>query len=428
MSFKALLKTSQSVAIASITFVLVAGTSAASAKTYEIMLEGFHWNSHSVPGGWYKTIKQNTPRIKDSGFTLVWFPPPSKSASNEGYLPNELYNFNSKYGSESDLKSAVSGLKPQIKSLADIVINHRVGTTNWDDFTNPTWSTTTITKDDEDQNPNKSINNDTGDGYASGRDLDHLNPETINGIKTWLGKLKNDIGFDGWRYDMVKGYRGQVIQEYNDSTNPTFTVGEFWDDNPQQVVNWIDSTHRDSQKRSTAFDFPLRNALYQAVTNRNYHWLKYTDKIAGVIGLWSDKAVTFVENHDTEEARGGQYAPAFPDDDRMLQGYAFILTHPGTPCVFWKDIFDNTSGREDQIKKMIAIRKKYGIHSESKVFIDKADQGLVYAAYIQGDKGEIAMKIGPGSWQPSGSKWDPKADLLISGTDYAIWGERGWSP
>jgi hypothetical protein len=62
----------------------------------------------------------------------------------------------------------------------------------------------------------------------------------------------------------------------------------------------------------------LRNALYQAVVNRNYDWLKYGDKSPGVIGLWSDKAVTFVENHDTEEVRNGKYASAFPDDDRML--------------------------------------------------------------------------------------------------------------
>jgi hypothetical protein len=71
---------------------------------------------------------------------------------------------------------------------------------------------------------------------------------------------------------------------------------------------------------------------------------------------------------------------------------------------------------------------KYGIHSESKVFIAKADQGLGYAAYIQGDRGEIAMKIGPGAWQPVGAKWNPTSDLLDSGSDYAIWGEKGWSP
>jgi alpha-amylase len=112
----------------------------------------------------------------------------------------------------------------------------------------------------------------------------------------------------------------------------------------------------------------------------------------------------------------------------MLQGYAYILTHPGTPCVFWRDIFDSSTINESRLKTMIRLRQKYGIHSESKVFIEKAEHGNVYAAYIQGDRGEIAMKIGPGPWSPSGQKWDRTGDLLLSGPDFAIWGEKGWSP
>jgi alpha-amylase len=410
-------------------FVFVAlGAPTAFAATSEIMLEGFHWNSYNTPGGWYNIIKQNTPRIKDIGFTIVWFPPPSKSADNQGYLPNELDNLDSRYGTKADLKSAISGLKPEVKSIADIVINHRNGTSNFADFTNPNWSTHTIVSNDEWGNStDKSINGDTGDGINSGRDLDHLNPETIDGIEAWMDRLKSKVGFAGWRYDLVKGYLGQVIQKYNDRTNPAFTVGEFFDYDPKKVVNWIDSTHQNSQKRATGFDFPLRNTLYEAVVNKNYHWLKFNDKSPGVIGLWSDKAVTFIENHDTEESRNGAYASAFPDDDRMLQGYAFILTHPGTPCVFWRDIFDNTTERSNQLKTMIEIRQKYGINSESKVFIAQADRGLVYSAYITGSKGEVAIKIGPGAWQPTGNKWDGSSDLMASGSDYAIWGENGWN-
>ncbi len=109
----------------------------------------------------------------------------------------------------------------------------------------------------------------------------------------------------------------------------------------------------------------------------------------------------------------------------MVQGYAYLLTHPGIPCVFWRDIYDSGSSYEDQINKLIEIRKQYRIHSQSKLYIAVAEQGNVYAAYIQGDEGEVAMKIGPGSWQPSGSKWDPGKDLITSGTDYAVWGEKG---
>ena len=394
--------------------------------SHDIMLQGFHWLSSDVSGrSWYDIIQENSKRIKDSGFTLMWFPPPSDSGDNQGYLPRELDKLDkSKYGNESDLKDAIDAIKP-VKAIADIVINHRVGTSNNEDFTGPIWSRRAIVFDDEDGGYDNSINWDTGDPYHAARDLDHKNPETQQGIITWMNSLKARVGFVGWRYDLVKGYAGWATELYNKKTQPEFSVGEFWDSDPQKVVGWIDSTHPEPAYRSRAFDFPLRNALYQAIAWRNFHHLKYGDRAAGVIGLWSDKAVTFMENHDTEEVRNGEYASYFPGKGQMIQGYAYLLTHPGIPCVFWGDIYDSGPYYEKQIRQLIKIRKEFGIHSKSKLYIATAQQGLVYAAYIQGDKGEIAMKIGPGAWQPSGSKWQPTINRLLTfGNDYAVWGEK----
>ena len=47
--------------------------------------------------------------IKDT-FEYVWFPPPSLSASTEGYLPTQLNNFNSTYGTEAELKKVISSI------------------------------------------------------------------------------------------------------------------------------------------------------------------------------------------------------------------------------------------------------------------------------------------------------------------------------
>jgi hypothetical protein len=52
---------------------VVLGTPAAFGATNEIMLEGFHWNSYNVPGGWYNIIKQNTARIKVLDLRLFGF-------------------------------------------------------------------------------------------------------------------------------------------------------------------------------------------------------------------------------------------------------------------------------------------------------------------------------------------------------------------
>jgi alpha-amylase len=82
--------------------------------------------------------------------------------------------------------------------------------------------------------------------------------------------LKNQVGFAGWRYDQVRGYSGSHIGQYNDATNPKISVGEFWDNNAQKVVDWIDETGG----KSMAFDFPTRNALVMATLNQDYSQLK----------------------------------------------------------------------------------------------------------------------------------------------------------
>ena len=57
------------------------------------------------------------------------------------------------------------------------------------------------------------------------------------------------------------------------------------------------------------------------------------------------------------------------------QGYAYILTHPGTPCVFWDHLSDRSAC--DMIARLIAIRKRAGIHCRSPV---RARGGRAWAA------------------------------------------------
>lgn len=65
-------------------------------------------------------------RMQDLGVTQCWLPPPSQSVSRQGYLPGQLYDFNTHYGSEAQLRKLLDDLRDaEIAPLADIVINHR---------------------------------------------------------------------------------------------------------------------------------------------------------------------------------------------------------------------------------------------------------------------------------------------------------------
>lgn len=56
----------------------------------------------------------------------MWLPPPSQSVADQGYLPGQLYNLDSKYGNKEELQQLCKELKAAgIAPIADIVINHR---------------------------------------------------------------------------------------------------------------------------------------------------------------------------------------------------------------------------------------------------------------------------------------------------------------
>ncbi len=384
-----------------------------------ILFQGFHW--HSANSSWYGNLQGKAGDLKDLGITHVWFPPPSDAASLEGYLPRQLNVLNSSYGNETALKNAISALNGQgIKSVVDVVINHRVGTANWADFTNPSWDCRAVTSNDEWSG--RCGTADTGDGYAAARDLDHRQTFLQNDLKTWLSSRLKGVGFSGIRYDYSKGYGPGYAGLYHDAFNgngtaPNFCVGEIWTDldynnvdgHRQQLMNYVDG----NGGKCGAFDFTTKGLLNQALSANEYWRLRAGDgKPAGGIGWWAQKMVTFVDNHDTgpsQSCGSGQNHWPVPCG-KVMQGYAYVLTHPGIPTVYYPHVYD--WNLRTAIKTMIQLRKEKGITSTSSVAIQRADQGL-YAAIINGN---LAMKIGPNSWSP-GSGWT----LRTSGDQYAIW-------
>ena len=57
----------------------------------------------------------------------------------------------------------------------------------------------------------------------------------------------------------------------------------------------------------------------------------------------------------------------WPFPERHLpEGYAYLLTHPGTPCVFW-DHWQDGGALGDNVGKLIKARQQHGLHCRSKV-------------------------------------------------------------
>ncbi|XP_039046992.1 alpha-amylase 3, chloroplastic-like [Hibiscus syriacus] len=390
---------------------------------FEILLQGFNWESHKS-GRWYLELKERASEISSLGFTVIWLPPPTESVSPEGYMPKDLYNLNSRYGTIDELMELVKSLhEVGLKVLGDVVLNHRCahsknqngiwnifgGRLNWDDRA--------VVGDDPhfQGRGNKS----SGDNFHAAPNIDHSQEFVRKDLKEWLGWLRQEIGYDGWRLDFVRGFWGGYVKDYLDASEPYFAVGEYWDSlsytygemdhnqdaHRQRIIDWINATNG----TAGAFDVTTKGILHSALERCEYWRLSdQKGKPPGVVGWWPSRAVTFIENHDTGSTQGHWKFPG----GKEMQGYAYILTHPGTPAVFYDHIF---SHYRSEMAALISIRNRNQIHCRSKIKIVKAERD-VYAAIIDE---KVTMKIGPGHYEPpSGPQ---RCSVALEGKDYKVW-------
>ena len=455
-----------------------------------VMLQGFNWSSAKRGDGynkqnpspywdkWYKVVKNQSEAISTK-FAYLWCPPPSATHtdSSEGYAPTELNNLNNCYGTESELKSMIQAIKPT-KAIADIVVNHRAGATWWADFQNPDWGVVdgsnykVICSDDEGFSsanshmqsvpPSMKGNADTGAKYSAYRDLDHTNTTVQQGIVDWMNNVLKPAGFVGWRYDFVKGFDGKYVGQYNAGSNAEFSVGEYWpgtDDgtgyytssNPDtwgnKIKTWIAQTGTSGGKKSKAFDFALKGAMndifgcsYEggsSAASNNYQLLAHSSNL--VISQPAD-AVTFVDNHDTGSTQNHWAL----NTNAVGTAYAFILTHPGYPCVAWQHYFTyvesgsivdsqqyiggstvpgTSNTYREHIDYLIDLRNRVGIEYDDTV-VTTGTTSSCYVGEIVGNNGTLLVKIGNVT-AATGTGYAGN-NPIYSGTNFAIW-EKGTS-
>ena len=377
-----------------------------------VMLQSFEWDGYTATK--WSALTANADELSQC-FDLIWVPqsgfipgnPASTPAKSMGY--NDVYwlKQDSYFGTETELRNMISTFKSKGTGIiADVVINHKNGATNWTDFPNEskngyslTWNpTANICCTDECNRSGYPTTgaNDTGDDFDGCRDLDHTNSQVQQNIITYQKFLLNDLGYAGIRLDMVKGYGGQYTKIYNQATNPTFSVGEYWDGDYNAVMNWVNATG----KTSAAFDFPLKYIINEAVGNGNYGALS-NKGIAGDPNN-SRYAVTFIDNHDT-----GRDGNAIAKD--WSAANAVILAMPGTPCIWVKHFnADKTS-----IKAMIFARRAAGVHNQSTI-VQQEYSNNGYIIRTKGTNGEVCVQLGgaANNGTPSGMK------LVAQGDNY----------
>lgn len=379
-----------------------------------VMLQGFYWDSFADSQWSY--LEEQADDISRY-FSLVWIPQSgncNSSYNQMGYMPVYYFDHNSSFGTEAQLRSMIKAYSDRGTGIiADVVINHRnnLGVDgSWVDYPAETYKgetyqmlSTDIVKNDD---GNKTLdwatknglslseNNDTGEGWDGCRDLDHKSENVNKVIKAYLDYLINDLGYTGFRYDMVKGYSASFTADYNTAAKPQFSVGEYWDSS-SNIKRWIDGTKVDDVPASGAFDFQFRYRVRDAAASND--WSKLAGSTSDQAGYpliyqdgYSQYAITFVENHDTQYRSASE--PLDPLKGDTLAANAYMLAMPGTPCVFYKHWLT----QKKALKLMISARQQAGITNTSSYEVSKK-YSTAYAVTVTGTKGKLICVVGSNS-------------------------------
>ena len=436
-------------------------------KINGIILQYFEWYLEANQNLWNE-IANNAQMLSNEGITALWLPPAYKGIGGKddvGYGVYDLYDLGefdqkgtikTKYGSKDEYINCIHALKQAgIETYADIVLNHKMGAdklqtipatkVDWGDhkqeienqemvkvatkfifpgrnkkYSDFEWNWTHFHGIDynnetgehaifkfKDKNWDEAVDEEFGNfDYLMGADIDFTNSEVIDECYKWIKWYIEETGVDGLRLDAVKHISAQFYKNYikkiKEEIKPDlFAVGEYWSSNVERLHKYI----TDTEGHISLFDVPLHYNFFNASNDENYDMSKILEHT--LVKDNPNKAVTFVDNHDTQP---GQSLQSFINNWFKLPAYSIILLRDeGYPCVFYGDYYgikhDNIEAIKD-IRILIKLRKEKAYGNQVDYFdnnniigwtregdAEHAKSGLAVLISNAGD-GEKRMYIG----------------------------------
>ncbi len=413
-----------------------------------VMLQTFYWDcprEDNKEFQWWNYIRREIPGLAKAGFTSLWLPPIHKAANlgrpSMGYDPYDYYDlgeFDQKgsiptwFGARKDLEALIAEAhKNSLSVIADIVINHNsgadaqevnpiTGQARWTLF-NP--KSGKFPRNWESFHPSMYESWDEMT-FGDMPDLSHRNPYVYAELLKLMRWLIEEIGFDGFRYDFVKGYGANTItaiQEYRYMRDGKpfvpYGVAEYWD-SASNTLHWVNDANFSNSNPVDAFDFPLREMLKALCDQYGFSLLNFSTWET-ILQKQPQSTVTFIESHDLRD----EGRPVVND---KLLAYSYILTHEGFPCVFWKDYFNFNLALRDTpngIDALVDVHDGYAAGGTQTLYLDDTlyimqrsgfdgKPGLIYVLNNQGDNwhGEwVNTKWTNASFRPVA--WWGKSDL-----------------
>ena len=365
-----------------------------------VMMQYFHW--YNEPDGQlWNEVAEKASALAEAGITALWLPPAYKGTAggyDVGYGVYDLYDLGefdqkgsvrTKYGTKDEYINAIQQAHDAgIEIYADIVLNHKLGADEEEEFKVVPYSPDNRSKPIGDEVTIKAWTHFTFPGrqgkysemewhwwhfnavdynayeqgdfeavylfegkhfdeavdlekggfdYLMGCDLDLSHPEVGQDLASWGEWYIDTTDLDGFRFDAVKHIKAgffpgwlQHVRKY--SGKKLFAVGEYWSYEIEALHHFIDVTGGDV----ALFDAPLHYNFSAASEQGNsYDMRQIFDN--SLVQDQPTLAVTLVDNHDSQPLQSLESVvePWF----KPLAYALILLRRDGYPCVFYADYY-----------------------------------------------------------------------------------------
>jgi alpha-amylase len=401
----------------------------------ETMMQYFEWHYPNDGSLWNK-VKENSKSLSEIGITALWLPPACKAADgiyDAGYGLYDLYDLGefdqkgtirTKYGTKHEYIKAIEEVhKYNIKIYGDVVFNHKGGADEYETvsarpvsnynrnefigekreiqahtvfkfpgrgnkYSAYKWTASDFDGVDFDENTKeqgifkfegkeweKDVDLEYGNyDFLMYADLDMDSPYVVEELKRWGKWYLEETGVDGFRLDAIKHIRFDFFNEWlqevrKNSEKELFVVGEYWTHDVKSLEYYMDRCGNSM----SLFDAPLHFNFHSASNSfGNFDMRTLIDNT--YLKVNPDKAVTFVDNHDTQL---GQSLESWVQPWFKPLAYTFILTRKeGYPCIFYGDYYGipeiKFKGIKRELDIILKIRADYAYGVQHDYINDKS--------------------------------------------------------
>ena len=250
-------------------------------------------------------------------------------------------------------------------------------------------------------------------------DIDYAHPEVQSDVKNWGVWVAKELGLKGFRFDAVKHYSEQFLQDFINNLDSNlgggaFLVGEFWKTSLPGLTEYLSEMGH----KFNLFDAPLVENFHRISTSERGDLRSVFDN--SLVQAEPYNAVTLVMNHDTQPSQALQLDVA---EWFIPLAYTLILLREsGYPCIFYGDLYGIKGGVPNdwrgpscggKIPDLTLARKLYGYGEQNDYFDNPNLIGWVRrgtwdkpagcaVVLSNAQEGEIKMYVGE---MHRGQKW-----------------------